>query len=197
MNADRPLFKRWVQGRGRPAMKFANVLVHDTELAEEIVQEAFARAWASPNTPSPEVEFRRYLYRIVANLAHDQYRRQSRRASLQPPAPAVLNPVEMVERRAGDEAMRAALHVRGLPGRCPWDASEMEPCGRPCAPAGDGVCTPHRCRSAGPGSVQAASGSATQRAQRRRTGKAGRVLLGAAFRFRGRGLDRGEQVIAV
>jgi RNA polymerase sigma-70 factor (ECF subfamily) len=114
MNDDQVRFEQMVRTLGRPAMKFANVLVHDMDLAEEIVQEAFARAWASPNTPAPEVEFRRYLYRIVANLAHDHYRRQSRRASLQPPSPALLNPVEMVEKRAGDDAMRAALHVLGL-----------------------------------------------------------------------------------
>jgi RNA polymerase sigma factor (sigma-70 family) len=114
VNYDQARFEQMVRNLGRPAMKFANVLVHDMDLAEEIVQEAFARAWASPNTPSPEVEFRRYLYRIVANLAHDHYRRQSRRASLQAPVPPVLNPVEMVEKRAGDEAMRAALRVLGL-----------------------------------------------------------------------------------
>lgn len=114
MNDDQARFEQMVRNLGRPAMKFANALVHDMDLAEEIVQEAFARAWASPNTPAPEVEFRRYLYRIVVNLAHDHYRRQSRRASLQAPASAVLNPVEMVEKRAGDDAMRAALQVLGL-----------------------------------------------------------------------------------
>lgn len=113
MNDDRVRFEQMVRILGRPAMKFANVLVHDIDLAEEIVQEAFARAWASPNTPAPEVEFRRYLYRIITNLAHDYYRRQSRRSVLQSPAPAMLNPVETVEKRFADEAMRAALHVLG------------------------------------------------------------------------------------
>ncbi|OLD49985.1 MAG: hypothetical protein AUI42_05330 [Actinobacteria bacterium 13_1_40CM_2_65_8] len=112
MNDDRALFEQMVRSLGRPAMKFANVLVHDTELAEEIVQEAFARCWASPNTPSPEVEFRRYLYRVITNLAHDYYRSQSRRVAMQGPAQAASNPVEIVERRAGDEAMRRA--IRGL-----------------------------------------------------------------------------------
>jgi RNA polymerase sigma factor (sigma-70 family) len=111
---DRSWFEQMVKTLGRPAMKFANVLVHDVDLAEEIVQEAFARAWAAPNTPSPEVEFRRYLYRIITNLAHDYYRRQSRRAAIQAPDHAALNPVEMVEKRAGDEAMRRALRVLGL-----------------------------------------------------------------------------------
>jgi RNA polymerase sigma factor (sigma-70 family) len=111
---DQVWFEQMVRGLGRPAMKFANVLVHDIDLAEEIVQEAFARCWASPNTPSPEVEFRRYLYRIITNLAHDYYRRQSRRVPLQPPGHAAVNPVEIVERRAGDEAMRRAIRSLGL-----------------------------------------------------------------------------------
>jgi RNA polymerase sigma factor (sigma-70 family) len=114
MGDDRLQFEHLVRNMARPAMKFANVLVHDVDLAEEIVQEAFARSWASPNTPSSEVEFRRYLYRIITNLAHDFYRRQSRRAKLQSQAPGVMNPVELVEKRAGDEAMRAALLVLGL-----------------------------------------------------------------------------------
>jgi len=111
---DQAWFEQMVRSLGRPAMKFANVLVHDTDLAEEIVQEAFARCWASPNTPKPEVEFRRYLYRIVTNLAHDYYRRQSRRLALQSPTSAAANPVEIVERRAGDEAMRRAILGLGL-----------------------------------------------------------------------------------
>jgi hypothetical protein len=39
------------------------MLVHDIDVAQEIAQDAFARVWASKNTPSAEVEFRRYLYR--------------------------------------------------------------------------------------------------------------------------------------
>lgn len=48
MGDDRLWFEHLVRTLGRPAMKFANVLVHDIDLSEEIVQEAFARAWASP-----------------------------------------------------------------------------------------------------------------------------------------------------
>jgi RNA polymerase sigma factor (sigma-70 family) len=113
-NDDRLWFEPLVRSLGRPATKFANVLVHDFDLAEEIVQEAFARMWASPNTPAPELEFRRYLYRIITNLAHDYYRRRARRAELQAPDSIVLNPIELIEERAGDEAIRAALHILGL-----------------------------------------------------------------------------------
>jgi RNA polymerase sigma factor (sigma-70 family) len=98
----------------RPATKFANVLVHDFDLAEEIVQEAFARMWASPNMPSEEVHFRRYLYRTITNLSHDYYRRRARRSTSATQDPVVMNPLELVQERANDEAIRAALTTLGL-----------------------------------------------------------------------------------
>ncbi len=114
MSDDEAWFEHLVRTLGRPAMKYANVLVHDMNLAEEIVQEAFARAWAAPTTPSAEVEFRRYLYRIIANLAHDYYRRQSRRAKPNPQGPVLMDPVETAERRAAGAAMKRALNILGL-----------------------------------------------------------------------------------
>jgi len=99
----------------RPATKFANVLVHDFDLAEEIVQEAFARIWASPNMPSEEVHFRRYLYRTITNLSHDYYRCRARRSTSAAPDPVtMMNPLELVQQRSYDEAIRAALTMLGL-----------------------------------------------------------------------------------
>jgi RNA polymerase sigma factor (sigma-70 family) len=111
---DRLWFEGVVLSLARPATKFANVLVHDFDLAEEIVQEAFARMWASPNTPTAEIEFRRYLYRTITNLAHDYYRRRARRSTSEAPVAAVMNPLELVEAHASDEAMKAALNILGL-----------------------------------------------------------------------------------
>src|SRR5713101_4390728 len=109
MNDDQAWFEQRVRTLGRPAMKYANVLVHDMNLAEEIVQEAFARAWASPTTPSVEVEFRSYLYRIIANLAHDYYLRQSRRARVHPPGPVLLASEHIAERRPAEDGMDRAV----------------------------------------------------------------------------------------
>ena len=113
-SGDRLWFEDIVLSLARPATKFANVLVHDFDLAEEIVQEAFARMWASPNTPSTEVEFRRYLYRTIANLANDYYRKSARRSTSGPPVPVVVDPLELAEARASDEAMKDALSILGL-----------------------------------------------------------------------------------
>ncbi len=100
-----------MQSLGRPAWKFAFVLVHDIDIAQEIVQAAFARAWASANTPSAEADFRRYLYRTIMNLVRD-YGRQRARAAMLPATPAAAtNPLDIVDRRAGDDALRAALRA--------------------------------------------------------------------------------------
>jgi RNA polymerase sigma-70 factor (ECF subfamily) len=112
---DRSWFEPLVRSLGRPAWKYAFILVRDLDLAQDLVQEAFAKVWASANTPSGDVEFRRYLYRTIANLAHN-YRRQQVMAALHPmTAPALINPLDEVDRRAGDMVLRAAL--RGLGAR--------------------------------------------------------------------------------
>lgn len=109
---DRSWFEPLVRSLGRPAWKFAFVLVHDIDVAEEIAQEAFARVWVSANTPSAEVEFRRYLYRTITNLARNYRRQQIRAARLPVSAPSAVDPLDEVDRRAGDAALRTAM--RGL-----------------------------------------------------------------------------------
>jgi len=83
--------------------------VRDVDVGQEIVQEAFTRAWASRNTPRGEAEFRRWLYRVVTNLARDYYRRRVRFAGLRIPAIRPPDPVDEVERRTGDPDLREAL----------------------------------------------------------------------------------------
>jgi RNA polymerase sigma-70 factor (ECF subfamily) len=87
--------------------------VGNIDLAQELVQEAFVRAWASPQTPSTETEFRRWLYRIITNLVTDYHRQVSRTArSFAPEAPA--DPLALVDRRAGDADLLHALQSLGL-----------------------------------------------------------------------------------
>lgn len=90
------------------------MLVHDIDLAQELVQEAFARVWASKNTPPSEVEFRRYLYRTITNLARTYRYRQMRAAALPVPSPALTDPLDEVDRRAGDAVLRAAVRELSL-----------------------------------------------------------------------------------
>src|SRR5450756_1458395 len=106
-------FESMVVSLTRPATKYANVLVHDFDLAEEVVQEAFARMWASPSMPTEEVHFRRYLYRTITNLSNDYYRRLARRSPSAAPEAEDMNPLEVVQERANDEVIRAALQILG------------------------------------------------------------------------------------
>lgn len=111
---DRSWFDPLVRSLGRPAWKYAFMLVHDVDVAQELVQEGFAKVWASVNTPAAEVEFRRYLYRTITNLAHNYRRQQMRAAMLSVAGPASVNPLDEVDRRAGDAALRTAVRTLSL-----------------------------------------------------------------------------------
>ena len=86
------------------------MLVQNRATAEELVQEAFARVWASPNTPSAEPDFRRWLYRAITNLARDYQRRRLVEARLLFWNPAAVDPIDEVIHRAEDrDLLRAVL----------------------------------------------------------------------------------------
>ena len=102
-----------VRSHARPALKLAFMLVQDTNIAQEIVQEAFTNLWASSRTPAVESEFRRFLYRTLANLARDHHRKRKRLLALPIPNQRLANPLDEVERRSGGETMKTAL--RALP----------------------------------------------------------------------------------
>ena len=110
----RPWFEPLVYSLGRPALRFAFMLVHDIDIGEEIAQEAFARAWASPSTPADPVAFRRWLYRIITNLARDHFRRQKQVAGLAAPVSPALDPIGKAEARSVDESLMEALRSLSL-----------------------------------------------------------------------------------
>ncbi len=108
-SGDRAWFEPLVSTLGRPALKFAYMQVQDIDVAEEIVQEGFARAWASASTPRDPVEFRRWLYRIISNLARDHFRARKQAAGLALAPQRPDDPVREAERRAIDESLATAL----------------------------------------------------------------------------------------
>jgi RNA polymerase sigma-70 factor (ECF subfamily) len=86
------------------------MLVQNRATAEELVQEAFARVWASPNTPSAQPDFRRWLYRAITNLARDYHRRRLVEAKLIFWTMPAIDPIDEVVHRAEDrELLRAVL----------------------------------------------------------------------------------------
>ena len=111
---DRPWFEPLVRSLSRPALKYAQIQVLNSDIAQEIVQEAFARVWASSKTPSREDEFRRWLYRVIANLANDYHRRQAIRAKAAfLPLDSLGDPLEEVEQHDQRQVLLAA--VKQLP----------------------------------------------------------------------------------
>lgn len=100
-----------VSAFSRPAFRLAAALVRDEQVAEDIVQEAFLRVFASPNTPRDETGFKRWLYRIVVNLARQQHRQRARWLRLPwQPAPQP-DPQLEAERHLADQEMAAALRL--------------------------------------------------------------------------------------
>jgi RNA polymerase sigma-70 factor (ECF subfamily) len=107
--ADRPWFEPLVRTFEGPALRFALMLVRDRAIAEEIVQEAFVRVWASPKTPSEEVEFRRWLFRAISNLATDHVRRQQRFARIPIWHSQPEDPTAAFDRQTHDPELAVAL----------------------------------------------------------------------------------------
>jgi RNA polymerase sigma factor (sigma-70 family) len=91
------------------AFQFALMLVRDRSVAEDIVQEAFIKVWASSHTPRTQPGFQRWLYRAIRNLAYDHYRRRQRWARLRFWAPPPLDPLDELERMLGDAELAVAL----------------------------------------------------------------------------------------
>lgn len=70
------LFGRWAA----PLLRYLERMVHDTAIAEELVQETFLRVHRSRERYSPEARFSTWLYRIATNAALNELRRPLRRA---------------------------------------------------------------------------------------------------------------------
>jgi RNA polymerase sigma-70 factor (ECF subfamily) len=85
------------------------LLTRDPDIAKEVVQEAFVRAWQSPKTPRDPGEFRRWLYRIVVNLIRDHQRKQQRRLRFVPLHTPDPDPVAEADRRLSNSTLRQAL----------------------------------------------------------------------------------------
>ena len=74
----------YFQNVGTRAFQFAAAMLKDRYMAEEIVQEAFLRAWLSPRTPREMPGFEHWLFRSIVNLIRDHQRRRLRWVGLLP-----------------------------------------------------------------------------------------------------------------
>lgn len=95
---DRTAFQEFYLQTADALRRYAVNVLNDAALADDIVQEAYVRALASPNLPAAPDEARAYLYRIASNLAVDHWRRRRRAAH--------SGDAEAVEFRDSDAALR-------------------------------------------------------------------------------------------
>ncbi len=77
---DRVAFGRLVYGFQRPAMEFTVRLLWDRELAEEVVQASFVKAWVKIRQLCRPAGFQSWFFHIVMNTAlnHLRHRRRQR-----------------------------------------------------------------------------------------------------------------------
>lgn len=80
---DRDIYEQLYQKYYAPALLYAQALCRSRHLAEDMVQEAFYRAWLS--LPEDVVSFRSWLFRVLRNLIIDHQRRQKHLADVPPP----------------------------------------------------------------------------------------------------------------
>jgi RNA polymerase sigma-70 factor (ECF subfamily) len=86
------------------------MMLSDHATAEEAVQEAFGRMWASTSTPSGQQEFKAWLYRVLTNLIRDHHRRRALERRLQFWMPQrAEDPIEWVGRREDHRELVSAM----------------------------------------------------------------------------------------
>jgi RNA polymerase sigma-70 factor (ECF subfamily) len=76
LDGDEEAFATIVRRYQRRLTAFLGQLVGDLELARELAQEAFVRAWGALPRYNPKYRFSTWLFRIAHNLGIDQLRRR-------------------------------------------------------------------------------------------------------------------------
>lgn len=103
-------------GRNRgDAEKYARSILHDDALAEDVVQEAFARVYLTRASYQPTFAFRTWLTALVRNLCIDQLRRQKRAPLPMEELPDRPVPSAEAEFLRSDRRMRLLSRLAGLP----------------------------------------------------------------------------------
>lgn len=76
---ERAAYETLVRRHARAAARLAHRLLGNREDAEDVVQDAFAKAYVNLATFREEASFRTWLLHIVMHLCHDHLRRRERR----------------------------------------------------------------------------------------------------------------------
>ena len=89
-------FAEWVRDHGKAVRGFLLALVRRGDVANDLCQEVFCRAWQARNRYTEQGKTRAYLLQIASRLACDRSRRSKAQKSLdheawnihEPPSPA-------------------------------------------------------------------------------------------------------------
>ena len=107
---DRDIYEQLYQKYYAPALLYAQSLCRSCHLAEDMVQEAFYRAWLS--LPEDVVSFRSWLFRVLRNLIIDHQRRQKHLADV--PLPDTIDettPENLLLKREDAAALYRAMEA--------------------------------------------------------------------------------------
>ncbi len=120
--ADASVFDAFVREHRRPLLQFLRSRTATEQDAEDVLQESLARLLRYRDRESPDA-WRALLYRIAANVAHDQYRAAtSRRSSEHVPLddlPLVADEHTPEQRAAYDQQVaRLSEAILSLPPKC-------------------------------------------------------------------------------
>lgn len=102
-----------------PLVAYVSRLLGDTAAAEDVVQHAFVRIWERGHAVPPGDEARPFLYRVVRNLAANEWRRQQTQQSWMEQEVSLGSSITMPVQRVEEAELAAALTaaVERLPGR--------------------------------------------------------------------------------
>lgn len=102
-----------------PLVAYASRLLGDTATAEDVVQHAFIRLWERGHAVPDGDEVRPFLYRVVRNLASNEWRRQRTHRSWLDEESALPPPTAMPSQCLEEDELAVALAaaVERLPGR--------------------------------------------------------------------------------
>ena len=102
-----------------PLVAYVSRLLGDTEAAEDVVQRAFVRLWERGHAVPGGDDVRPFLYRVVRNLASNEWRRQQTQRSWLDEEAVLRLPTAMPSQGVEEDELAAALAaaVERLPGR--------------------------------------------------------------------------------
>ncbi len=102
-----------------PLVAYVSRLLGDTAAAEDVVQHAFVRVWERGHAVPQGEQARPFLYRIVRNLAANEWRRQETQRSWMDQEIPLDASISMPSQRVEEDELAAALvaAVERLPGR--------------------------------------------------------------------------------